>query len=117
METLANDAENATNFIEFYTWFLHCGYVAILCVFYFFNEMGPIMAMTCVCIGITTALAFRYVRGEVEIWKKINEKDDEQNKKLSETFNSIKMLKLFGWESIFAERIGQVVKEKEVLKK
>ena len=102
--------------VEAFTWFIHCGYVAILCMIYFMSEFGPVMAATVSCIGLLIAFGFRFVRGEVEIWKQVRDKQDEQNKKMSETFNSIKMLKLFGWEGIFAKRIGDVRTETEVLR-
>ena len=82
-----------------------CLYMIILCIWYFTSEFGYMLAICAGVLALTITVTLRQVRQGVTFRKQIHEKNSELNKLMSEIFNSIKMLKLFGWELLFKERV------------
>lgn len=75
--TLNSDVGEFHKLYEAMCWGFHIFYMAAASSLYFTNEFGALMTMAAAGIIALTFLALKFVKGEVTIWKKIREKNDE----------------------------------------
>lgn len=82
--------------------------ISALLIFYAVGWSG----LTILCImGLRALVQYSAGRTEGVIQKKLREKQEERSLAISESFNNIKTIKLFGWETNFLERADNVYQE------
>jgi ABC-type multidrug transport system fused ATPase/permease subunit len=109
----ANDAFQLSNFVtKFFQLFIDPIRI-IIGIYYLWQYIG-IASIFSIFISIIFGLSTHLIGKRSEkLYNDISNLCEEQMKKLSETFNNIKFIKLFAWESSFIEQIN-AIKRKEI---